>query len=157
MQNQEKYIHSVLFEDILGNLIFLDIHKDFVLNSYDTKDIKKDQWGLAYMPLLPSPLKLQNFTTPNKPKWVCVCVWRFGVSFTYVIESIDSKLISVCLIKDYSLIAALHIFVYGSAECATISLECTKVKLLILDIFGSKGECLYLSSQTIQQNCNSTN
>ena len=42
-----------------------------------------------------------------------------------LIESIDSKLISVCLIDDYSLIADLHIFVYGSAECATISLECT--------------------------------
>ena len=26
----------------------------------------------------------------------CVCVCRFGISFTYVIESIDSKLISVC-------------------------------------------------------------
>ena len=52
-----------------------------------------------------------------------------------MIESIDSKLISVCLIDDYSLIADLHIFVYGSAECATISLECTKVKLLILNNF----------------------
>ena len=83
-------------------------------------------------PLLSSPLKLQNFTTPNE----CVCVWRFGVSFTYMIESIDSKLISVCLINDYSLIADLHIFVYGSAECATILLECTKVKLLILYNFG---------------------
>ena len=60
---------------------------------------------------------------------VCsVNVWRFGVSFTYVIESLDSKLIPVCLINDYSLIAELHIFVYGSAECAIISLECTKVQ-----------------------------
>ena len=33
----------------------------------------------------------------------------------------------------YSLIADLHIFVYGSAECATISLESTKVKLLMLN------------------------
>ena len=66
--------------------------------------------------VLPSPLKIQNCTTPNE------CVWRFGVSFTYVIESIDSKSNSVCLINDYSLIADLHIFVYGSAECATISL-----------------------------------
>ena len=52
-----------------------------------------------------------------------------------VIESIDSKLICVCLINDYSLIADLNIFVYGSAECATISLEYTKVKILILNNF----------------------
>ena len=53
-----------------------------------------------------------------------------------MIESIDSKLISVCLINDYSLITDPHIFVYGSVECATISLECTKVKPLILNNFG---------------------
>ena len=35
----------------------------------------------------------------------CVCVCRFGISFTYVIENIESKLISECLINDYSLIA----------------------------------------------------
>ena len=64
---------------------------------------------------------------------VCVCE---DLSFTYVIESIDSILISVCLINDHSLIAELHIFVYGSAECATISLECKKVKLLILNNFN---------------------
>jgi hypothetical protein len=50
-------------------------------------------------------------------------------------ESIDSKLNSVFLINDYSLITDLHIFVYGSAECATISLECTNMKLLILNNF----------------------
>ena len=64
---------------------------------------------------------------------VCVKIWhllhicdrkyRFEINF-YV------------FINDYSLIADLHIFVYGRAECATISLECTKVKLLILDNFG---------------------
>ena len=48
-----------------------------------------------------------------------------------------SELISVCLMKDYSLSDDLHIFVYGRAECATVSLECTKVKLLILNNFGS--------------------
>ena len=42
------------------------------------------------------------------------------MTFTYKIESIDSKLITVYLINDYSLIAGLHIFVYGSVECATI-------------------------------------
>ena len=47
-----------------------------------------------------------------------------------MIECIDSKLISVCLINDYSLIDDPNIFVYGSTECATISLECTKVKLV---------------------------
>ena len=64
-----------------------------------------------------------------------VCVCRFGISFIYVIESIDSKLISVCLINDYSLIADLHIFVYQRAELSSISLECTKVKLSVLNNF----------------------
>ena len=64
-----------------------------------------------------------------------LCELRFGLSFTYVIESIDSKLISECLINDYSLIDDIHIFVYGSAECATFSLERTKMKLLILNNF----------------------
>ena len=38
--------------------------------------------------------------------------------------------------QDYSLIADLHIIFYGSAEGATISLECTEVKLLILKNVG---------------------
>ena len=46
--------------------------------------------------------------------------------------------INFCLlINNYSLIADLHIFVYGRAGCASISLEWTKVKLLILDNFYS--------------------
>ena len=49
-----------------------------------------------------------------------VCVYIFGVTFTYVIKGIDSKVISVCLIYDYSLIAELHIFVYARAECKNI-------------------------------------
>ena len=53
-----------------------------------------------------------------------------------MIESIDSKLISVCLINDYSFIADLNIFVYERTECPSISLECTKVKLLILNNFA---------------------
>ena len=64
---------------------------------------------------------------------MCVCI--FGVTFTYVIEGIDSKVISVCLINDYSLIADLHIFVYARAECESILLKCTKVKLSILNNF----------------------
>ena len=52
-----------------------------------------------------------------------------------MIESIDSKLISVCIIIDYALITDLYIFVYGSAECATIILKCSKVKLLISNNF----------------------
>ena len=55
---------------------------------------------------------------------MCVVrVFRFDVIFTYVIEGIDSKVSSVCLINDYSLIADLHIFVYESAECASSLLE----------------------------------
>jgi hypothetical protein len=89
-----------------------------------------------FQPLLPSPLKLQNFTTPNQSLMsVYVCI--FGISLSYVIESIDSKLISVCLINDYSLFAVLHIFVHGSAECATISLKCKMLILLILYNFGN--------------------
>ena len=68
-----------------------------------------------------------------------ICVCRFGISFTYVIEGIDLKLISVCLVNDFSLIADLHIFVYGRAECSSISLECIKLKLLISNNF-EKGQ-----------------
>ena len=64
---------------------------------------------------------------------LCVCI--FGISFTYLIKSIDLKLNSVCLINDYSLIADLHIFVYERAKCASISLKYTKVKFLILNNF----------------------
>ena len=49
--------------------------------------------------------------SPYEPL-MSVCVCRFGISFTYVIENINSKLISVCLINDNLLIADLHIFVY---------------------------------------------
>ena len=52
-------------------------------------------------------------------------------------EGIDTKVISVFLINAYSLIAELHIFVYESAKCASISLDCIKVKLLILNDFRS--------------------
>ena len=55
-----------------------------------------------------------------------------------MIESIDSKLISVGLINDYLLIADLHIFVNQRAECASISLKRTKVKLHILNNFVQK-------------------
>ena len=41
------------------------------------------------------------------------------------------------LINDYSLIADLHIVVYERTELSTISLECTKVKLFILNNFAS--------------------
>ena len=60
------------------------------------------------------------------------------------IEGIESKLISVCLTNDYSLIADLDIFVYRRAECASISLECTNVKLLILNNFEVMILSLYL-------------
>ena len=62
-------------------------------------------------------------------------VCRFGISFAYGIECIDLKLISVFLIIDYSLIADLHIFFYGRAKCASISLKCLKVKISILNNF----------------------
>ena len=65
-----------------------------------------------------------------------VCECRFSISFTYVIESIESKVIPACFINDYSLIAQLHFLVYERAELSSISLECTKVKLSILNNFG---------------------
>ena len=60
-----------------------------------------------------------------------VCVCSFGVIFTYVIDYRFESNYGV-FNNDYSLIADLHIFVYESAECSSLSLECTKVKLLIL-------------------------
>ena len=67
-----------------------------------------------------------------------VCADLASLPHTYVIEFIESKLISLCLINDYSLIADLHIFVYGRDEFSSISLECTKVKLLILNNFATE-------------------
>jgi hypothetical protein len=66
---------------------------------------------------------------------VCVCVYIWRGTFTYVIEGIDSKVISLCLINDYSLIADLHRFVYARAECESTSLKCAKVKFSILNNF----------------------
>ena len=65
---------------------------------------------------------------------VCVCVkiWHL---FHIRDRRYSSKLNSVCVFNDYSLIADLHIFVYGRAECASISLEYTKVKLVISNNF----------------------
>ena len=83
---------------------------------------------LPSQPLLSSPRKLQNFTTQNESLMSVCCVCKFGISLTYVIERIESKLISACLLNDYSLIAQLHFFVYERAELSSISLECTKGK-----------------------------
>ena len=62
---------------------------------------------LPSKPLLPSHRKLQNFTTPDESLMnvCCVCVdWHFF----HIHIGIELKLISVCLINDYSLIADLH-------------------------------------------------
>ena len=99
--------------------------------------LKKNRENIAKLKQ-PSPLKLQNVTTPNGSLMIVCCMCRFGISFTYVIEVIESKLISVCFINDYTLIADLHILIYGRAEFSSISLECTNVKLLILNNFDLK-------------------
>ena len=66
-------------------------------------------------------------------QWVCdVCV---QIWYLFHIRIIYKKVYSVCFINNYSLIPDLHIFVYGRAECASISLKCTKVKLSILNNF----------------------
>ena len=73
------------------------------LNSiYSNEIILTPFLTLPSQPLLPFPLKQQNFT-PKKESLMSVC--RFGISFIYVIESNESKLISVCLNNNYSLIA----------------------------------------------------
>ena len=68
-----------------------------------------------------------------------------------MIEVIESKLSSVCLINDYSLITDPHIFVYGRAEFSSISLECTKLELSILNNFEQNYRCYqdFLRSLTI--------
>ena len=71
--------------------------------------------SLPSQPLLPSPLKLHNFTTPTESLMRACCVCRFGISFTYVIKSIDSKLISVCLINDY---LPTYIYLFMDAQNA---------------------------------------
>ena len=65
--------------------------------------------------------------------YVCVKIWHlFNIcNRKYKFE------INFCeLINDYLLIDDPHIFVYGCAECASVSLKCTKVKLLILNNFA---------------------
>ena len=85
--------------------------------------------------LLPSPLKLQY--NPKQITYECVlCVWRFYISFMYVLQTVESKLPYLCLITDHSQITQLHFFVYERTEFSSISLECTNVKLSILDNFG---------------------
>ena len=80
-------------------------------------------------PTFPTPSTFPSLATElYNPKLITnECAWRFDISSTYIIESIESKLIFACLINDYS----LHIFVYEQAELSSISLECTKVKLSI--------------------------
>ena len=66
---------------------------------------------LPSQPLLPSPLKLQNFTTPNESLMsvCCVCAQIWHLFHIRDRKYTRIKLISVCLINDYSLIAYLHI------------------------------------------------
>ena len=75
-------------------------------------------------------------------------VCSFGVIFTYLIDGIYLKVISTCFIIDYLQIADLHIFAYGRAEFASISLKCAKVKPSIINNFASK----YVLRK-MQQNC----
>ena len=51
----------------------------------------------------------------------------------------------VCILRDF---ADQHIFVYARAECESISLKCTKVKLSTLNNFGSImfNPCFYFLS-----------
>ena len=94
--------------------------------------------GLPSQPLLPSSLSyitLQSQMNPNE--CVCVKIWR-----VFHIQDrkyrFEINFYSVCLINDYSVFnycRPTYLFVYGIAECASISLECTKVKLLLIKNF----------------------
>ena len=57
---------------------------------------------------------LTRFYITLQPQ-MCVCVCRFGISFTYIIKIIDSKLISVCLINDY---LSTYIYLFMDAQNA---------------------------------------
>ena len=74
------------------------------------------------------------------PKECVLCVCIFGVTLSYVIEGIDSIVISVCLINDY--------LYFARAECESISLKCTKVKLSILNNFD-RNSSMYKICQKI--------
>ena len=77
-----------------------------------------------------NPFKPKDFTSQTNHLWVCVlCVCRYDISFLYVILTIESKLISLCLISDYSIIINLHIFVNERAELSSISVNSTKEKI----------------------------
>ena len=67
-----------------------------------------------YLPLL-SYRYLQPQMNPNECV-LCVKIWHLFL--IYVIESIDSKLISVCFINDYSLIADLNTYLFMDAQNA---------------------------------------
>ena len=79
-----------------------------------------------------------KFTLPqcNHMIYLSLCVFRFDICFTYVISTLESKLISLCLIVDYSLITNLHIFVYERAELSSISVDSTNTKFAILNNFA---------------------
>ena len=67
------------------NSIYFNVIICFILTPFLT---------LPSQPLLPSPLKLKNFTTPNESLMsvCCLYVCRCVISFAYVRESIVSKL-----------------------------------------------------------------
>ena len=80
---------------------------------------------------------------------VCLYIWRdFHIrARRYRFES------NFCLINDNSLIADLHIFVYGRAECVSISLKCTKVILSISNNFVYSLVVFPIASPTILAPC----
>ena len=78
-----------------------------------------------------------KFITPNGSLMSVCCVYVQIWPLFYIRDKRYRIEINfcVCLINDYSLIADLHIFVYERAECGSISLELTKVKLSLLNNF----------------------
>ena len=93
---------------------------------------------LPSQPLLPFPLKLQNFTTPNETLMsvccVCVQIWHHfhKRDRKYKIE------INFCMLfKGYLFSYCLATyFVYERAKLSSISVECTKVKLSLQNNFA---------------------
>ena len=96
-QSNFNYKYYIIFQQKL-NSIYSYVIICFILTPFLT---------LPSQPLLPFPLKLQNFTTPNGSLMsVCVQIWHL---FYIRDRRYRFENISVCLINEYLLIVDLHI------------------------------------------------
>ena len=87
---QSKFNYKYIICQQKLNSIYSNVIICFILTPFLT---------LPSQPVLSFPLKLQNFTTLIE-SLMSACGGRFGIFLTYVIESMELKLISVCLIDN---------------------------------------------------------